>query len=279
MMKRILGVFLMMTLIVGLFACSANDKAMFGDDADEGTVGLQNETVPERKIIYTVEGTLYVADLDEAQEILTGLLEADEWIDQEVFSETSLSLRLRIKSDRLDQFMDQIDTHYDLTYLTKTATDISLDYQDVSARIDALEAEQARLLELYDGASLSDMIQIGDRLTDLDLELSSLRGELNLFDSLSDYSTVTLSVRQSHTPESVGFIRAVADGFMNGLDFVISFARGFVIVLATLVPVSLVGAPLVYVGYRIVKRMDNKKHDGKQETTLSNDKESKQDKK
>jgi hypothetical protein len=185
-------------------------------------------------------------------------MESGEWTDSETVTDNEVRVTLRIRSDRLDPFIEAIEADHSVTRIERTATDISLGYQDVSARIDALEAEEARLVSLYGSASLADMITINARLTELTLELAGLKGELDMFDSLSDYSTVTIWINESAVPESVGFVRHVVDGFLGGVDFVIAFARGLAVVVATLVPVMVVGLPIGYGVLRLVRRYERK---------------------
>lgn len=48
------------------------------------------------------------------------------------------------------------------------AEDISQIYQDTESEIATYEAEKTRLIELYEDASLSDMITINTRLSEID---------------------------------------------------------------------------------------------------------------
>ena len=58
----------------------------------------------------------------------------------------------------------------------KEATDISLQYQNTANRISSLKTERDRLVELYENASMSDMILINSRIAEIDLQLGELEG-------------------------------------------------------------------------------------------------------
>ena len=50
---------------------------------------------------------------------------------------------------------------------------------------------------MYADASMDDMILINKRISEIDLLLGELQGDLNRYDSLIEYSTVTLTIRAS----------------------------------------------------------------------------------
>ena len=87
-------------------------------------------------------------------------MNADEWIDFEKVTEDKAYYTLRIKSTRLDAFLDSLDQFGTVRDLTRNATDLSLFYYDTKGEIEALEAERDRLVDLYQNATASDIIQI-----------------------------------------------------------------------------------------------------------------------
>ena len=84
-----------------------------------------------------------------------------------------------------------------VTYTNKSSEDVTLDYIDVESRIEALEVEQERLLTLLESAQdLESVIQLESRLSEVRYQLESYHSAKNRYDSLIDYSTVHLSVRE-----------------------------------------------------------------------------------
>ncbi len=268
-MKRI-TVFLLAVLVtlIALAGCSADYSEMKSDEdsGNDDNVELnQSLTAPTRKIIYEVDASYYVDDIDQALVWLKDLLGEDEWIDREERANTSAHLTFRIKSERLDAFIDEIESEYDSSSYRKVGEDISLNYQNTSDLITRYTAEKARNLELYDEAtSFSDMMTITERISELEQMIATLQGELSLFDSLVDYSEVRLSIYRENIYTRLPFGERINEGFKDGVSFVIDFFDGLVIVLVTLFPVALIFGPIGYGGYRIVKRIQMKQRKAKE---------------
>lgn len=242
-----------------LTACSSPDY----NNIDEGLDGnddvvLLDATTPDRKIIYSAEATLYVDHIEQAVEDIRALLESDEWFDSENVSSYSGYLIVRVKTENLDTFVATIKDTYDVSNYSKSATDISLEYQSAEHQILSYEAERAQLVILYAGASLSDMITINSRIAEIDLQLGELEGTLSSFDSLVDYSKVTLSIRSDNIVQRLPFGTRIIDGFVNGFNGLVSFFDGLIIALATVLPFAIVFVPGGYGVYRWYKHYEKK---------------------
>jgi len=152
-----------------------------------------------------------------------------------------------------------LKAEYQVNRVNKTATDISLSYQDKSDRIIALEIQRTRLLELYDEAQLIDLLMINEQLAKIETEIMKLQGELNMFDSLVDYSELKIFIYESVTAERTGFFPRVGMAFENGVLAVVSILDGLVIAIVTILPVAVVFVPAGYGVYRLIRYLDNRK--------------------
>ena len=119
-----------------------------------------------------------------------------------------------------------------------------MNYYDLTNRKTALLNEQERLLELYETASMAEMIQINQRLSEIEVELQRLNKEINQYDSLIEYSTVSIQINQVGSTEERSFFRQVGDGFVTGWKSLVTFLKGLVIVLSYVLPWVLVIAPV-----------------------------------
>ncbi|MBU1094170.1 MAG: DUF4349 domain-containing protein [Firmicutes bacterium] len=246
--------------VLMLSACSANDEVFLSESNNNNDDVVQLDvTTPDRKIIYSAEATLYVNDIEQTVDEIRLLLEADEWFDSENVSEYSGYLTVRVKTENLDDVIAAIKSTYDVTNYSKSATDISLEYQSTEHKIESYQAERAQLVILYAGASLSDMITINSRIAEIDLELGELEGTLSSFDSLVDYSKITLSIRLDNVVSRLPFGTRIVDGFVNGFNGLISFFDGLIIIIVTLIPFAVVFIPGGYGIYRWYKHYTNKK--------------------
>jgi hypothetical protein len=118
--------------------------------------------------------------------------------------------------------------------LTTKATDVTGQYVDLQARIDALEATRQQYLTILAKAtSIGDVLSVQEQLDSLQSQLEQLQGQLQLLTSQTAYSTVTFTVnertappRPGAAPES-GVVKSWHDsvgGFTDGVEGVIRYA-------------------------------------------------------
>ncbi|TVP86082.1 MAG: DUF4349 domain-containing protein [Acholeplasmataceae bacterium] len=239
-----------------LFGCStAMDPGDdFNDSDNDDQTILLSDDVPQRKIIYTVDSSFDVENLGQSITTLRSLLNSDEWFDQEVIGSNQAIFRARIKTERLDEFADALNTQFQVRSFSKEGRDISLQYQDKTNRITSIELQITRLQELYESASLSDMIVINQQMSALEVELMRLQGELSVFDSLIDYSEVTIRLYSRYVVTRSPFINRFANGFLDGFSAVGSLLDWIGIAIANLLPFAIVFGPIGYGVYFVRKK-------------------------
>lgn len=262
MKKAMFGV--IFTICLGLTFLLTACSTSYDQIIDEGLGNnddavLLDASTPDRKIIYSAEATLFVDDIAQVTEEIRSLLDVDEWFDSENVSSTSGYLVVRVKTENLDSFIQTIKSDYKISNYSKSATDISLQYQTAEHKIASYEAERAQLVVLFEGASLSDMITINSRIAAIDLLLGELEGTLNSYDSLVAYSTITLYIRQEHIVSRLPFGTRVVDGFINGVNGLVSFFDGLIILLVNIIPFAIIFIPGGYGIYRWYKHYTSKK--------------------
>ncbi|MFP4479161.1 MAG: DUF4349 domain-containing protein [Candidatus Izemoplasmatales bacterium] len=260
-MKRF---FLFISVFFALFfllGCGAEQTSQFesgSPDNDSENITLVDE-LPERKIIYSVDLSIYTKDLDQSIETLRANVNNDEWFDYENIRDRQAKFKIRIKSERLDDFVESIDDSFEVNFYSKTGEDISLQYLDITNRIAALEAQYDRLIVLYEDASLNEMITINTRLGEIETELLELEGTLNTFDSLVDYSEVEVTIYQTTASTQSPFFNRLIRSFLNGVNAVISFFDFVLIALAAVLPFAIILIPSGLGVYFIVKKRNNNK--------------------
>src|SRR5690606_37858769 len=112
---------------------------------------------------------------------------------------------LRIKSERVDNFLNSISSEENFTNLKRSSTDVSLAYQDKTTKINSLNSERERLIDLMENANMSELLQINTRISEIDYQLSILNQEKNELDSLIDYSEVELRIQEIKTSDDITF--------------------------------------------------------------------------
>ena len=170
------------------------------------TLWFQQRYRWNKKIIWTVDMEVetlefdsFLSNLEQEVQRFGGYLESSSVSGSSIqyTSNRYGTVTVRIPSAQLDAFLDQVGKIGTVTYTNKSSEDITLDYVDVESRIEALEVEQERLLALLESAQdLESVIQLESRLSEVRYQLENYRSTQNRYDSLIDYSTVSLSIQE-----------------------------------------------------------------------------------
>lgn len=226
------------------------------DKSESGSDGSSTETSPDRKIIYSVYVSYVVDNLEGCEESISSKLKNDEWVESSSLSQDYATVVVRIKTERLDEFMSSLDGLGEISSYTKESEDISERYYDKTVRKTALENEQTRLLELQEKATtLADLLAINTRLSEIDAELASINGTLNKYDSLVEYSTVTINLRVTYRGTEYTFWDQLLDGLSVGLDI----AGGLLIFIICAIPYGAVAMGIFFLVRYLVRRNKAKK--------------------
>lgn len=179
--------------------------------ANNSAVG-SNEIRPDRKLIRNADLSFetddfdaFLSEISSETKALGGYIESSDIQGTEgqaasTYASTDryAAFTLRIPSEKLDSFLMFASGKAHLTRKTENTQDVTLQYHDIESRKKALTAEQDRLLELMAQAeSMDAVIAIESRLSDIRYQLESLESNLRLYDNQVQYSTVTLSVRET----------------------------------------------------------------------------------
>jgi len=146
-----------------------------------------------------------------------------------------------------------------VTSVSTKATDVTGQYVDLQARINALEASRQQYLTILSKAtSIGDILAVQSQLDSLQSQLEQLQSQLQLLDNQTTYSTLTVSVseRGNHSvpaPSTSSLGQAWHDsvhGFIVGAEGLLS-AAGPVLFVVLCVAAFVV---LVRLGWRTWQR-------------------------
>ncbi len=111
------------------------------------------------------------------------------------------SMLLRIPVGETDGVLELIDSLGSVTRKNEQMSDVTLQYVDTQSRLKALRAEETSLLTLLETAkSVSDIISLQDRLSNVRYQIESCESTLRKYDNQVEYSTVSLYVTESVEP-------------------------------------------------------------------------------
>ena len=257
-MKKLTALFLATALVLALFtACGGSsqsvaapamkgDYAMVEEAAAEAPAAMQMNTsmadtgsgetgsaaLPEnRKWIITVDMNAETEDLDalmqqlEAQIAALGGYVEDQSIHNgsaySSYRRRSANLTVRIPAQDVDSFTQEVSGIANVVSQNLRREDITLTYVATESKVTALKTEEARLLELLAQAeTMSDLLEIEARLSDVRYELENYTSRLRLYDNQVDYATIYLYIDevQEYTPAPERTpLQRIRDGFVSSV--------------------------------------------------------------
>lgn len=216
----------------------------------------EEESVSERKIIYTITARFTVDDVADAVKRANYLLNDDEWVQASSEEIDYSRMVFRIKTSRIDEFIESIKGIGELESLEKDSKDVSLDYYDNTLQKQSLLNEQARLNELLTVAdSVSEIIQINERLTKIDKQLMEINGTLKEYDSLVEYSKVTVTFTKHGTAYvEPTFGETLAEGYKGGWEFAKSLIIGLLVALPFIIVIGGIIVGIIFAVKAIKKK-------------------------
>lgn len=233
------------------------EQSLFDSSLAASDGKLQPESA--RKIIYNAELELESKAFDDARAALLdeaarvgGYIQSSNAGGSAEKGTRWANYTLRIPADRYTAFLQAAEGAANLVRKSEDTQDVTAQYVDVQARLDSLNAQHARLLELMTQAEkLEDILAIQNQLTEVEYQLDSYTAQLRTYDDLVDYSTVTvyLSEVQALTVVPTGFGSRVSNAFRaSWADFAAwwqDFAVGFVYALPALLVAAVLAAAAV----------------------------------
>ena len=290
-MKKIITTLLALTLALTLAGCGrsastgnsfyAADKAAPAEAAEEAywegdyvtnesvtsTAYGGMEAVPARreaKLIYTAELELETTAFDDALAALDDLVaESKGYYEDRSVRQGGYrygSFTVRVPAAEYDEFCRQAGEVCHLLYANSSAQDISDSYYDTDSRLQSARAKLARLQELLAKAeNMQDIITIESAISDTQWQIDNLSGTLRDYDSLVDYSTVRIDLREVYQLSDAAqapltFGQKLANAFTSGLRSVGSALEDFAMWLAYSWVWLLVIAAAAVVIVRIARR-------------------------
>ena len=290
-MKRYLSVlFALLLLLSMLTGCGASSKGAMTEAAapqaapaateaamedalyDEAGSGISSTAtaMPEnQKLIRTVYMDAQTTSMDSVMSWLeTRVAELGGYFEQKSIRRSGsrddgsyyryADMMIRVPAENLDGFLAQIGENAVVTSTREETENVTLQYVSTKSRVEALETEQKRLLELLENAeSMEDLLTIEARLTDVRWELENYASQLRVLDNQVDYSTVYLNINEVDKPKVVAertVWQKIGDGFMdNAGNMWDGLVNGFVWVL-TAIP-YLVPLSLTVVGFILIRNL------------------------
>lgn len=158
---------------------------------------------------------------------------------------------LRVPSEKFSAMMDKLGTvHGHIESKDQSAEDMTKQFRDNEGRISALKAQEQRLLSFMEEAkTVSETLEIEDRLTEVRYELEQLQTANNDIDFMAKYSKLTVRVHEVVDYDTTGmsFAQRVNQAFSDSSHGFVRVVQGLVIALIWLLPYLAIAAVVVLI--------------------------------
>ena len=232
----------------------------------------------ERKIIRDANITMEVEDVEKSYDNMLALLssfggyEAKRDMRNNNNGYPTIGATLKIPASKLDSFLSEIKKEGETISSNISSSDITDQYYDSKIRITTLE----KTLENYYGflenaKDVDEQLRVTRYINDITQEIEQLKGSINRWDSLVEYSTVILNLyRPYEAPvpepepreinwnslslEDMGWF--ISSGFLSVCNAIFSVLQWLVIAVITISPVII---PVLIILFVLIRRHKNKK--------------------
>ena len=285
--KKLMALLLALTMLAGCGASSSpaikNEAAMEYAMAEtaamaSGTLNGASDTVTQeastdQKLIKRVNMDAETEDLEALlPQLMAEISALGGYVEsQEIYNGSSVAsyryrnarLTIRVPAENLDGLVQQVKGASNVVSYNESVEDVTLAYVDMETRILVLETERDRLLELMEQAeTMSDLLEIEARLTDVRSSLESINSQLRVLANQVSYATIELYINQvkAYTEvEEQTVWQRIGSGFKKNLQNIGEDLVDFFVWAITYSPQLILWAGIIAVVVIVVRRSFRKR--------------------
>lgn len=234
-------------------------------DLDSGALTPQDS----RKIIYNATLWLETKQFDQASaDLLEAASQAGAYVQSSESSgsaergDRSVYYTLRVPAENYSEFLNAAGQAANLIRRSESSQDVTAEYVDLEARLASLEQQRQRLDELAAQAeSLEDLLAIESQRSEVQYQIESYTGQMNVLQDQISYSTVEVYLDEvtELTPQSPSFISRVGSAFRGSWNGFVSVVQELVIGLIYLLPFLVVAAVVIALVVLLARRAAKKR--------------------
>ena len=262
MKKKALSTILLSLLCGILVSCSAGGSNGTNNSNPGGNnPGGGNTTIgsvysdSERKIVYTVDYTLSTQNFTEvAQEVSSYAFSLNGYISSSETSSSYYYFEFKVPVEKLNTFLNYMEEENNEHIIRQNISteDVTTSYNEIASKIEVLTASKAAYVAILNNNDLSyeDIITINKEIEEINAELLKLNKELSSIESITDYATIHITIRQPTQYELEGNL-SFLNSYINYLKDVGEFLIKFILYT---IPFALITGTTTTIVYVIRKK-------------------------
>lgn len=217
-----------------LMAKAASPNALAAADFFDEAADDSSAVVLERKLIKNGTISVEVQNLQNAEE------KVSEWcasfggyIESSSTSTSDSSFTVKVPSAKFDAAIESAGKFGSVKNTTVSLQDVSEQFYDLKGRLETRKVLRDKLSGyLKQASTMQDMLKIERELNNVQSEIESMEGRLNMLSNQIDYSTISVFITLPYNTTTGGFkFPDFGDGARRFFANVIAFFAGFASVL------------------------------------------------
>jgi len=221
-----------------------------------------------RKVIYRADLVMKVEQFKTAQEELMNAIHLGgayvlQFSDSRNADEIGATYVIKVPSEGFSSFLEKLQKIESLKFEREVnGNDVTEEFVDLDARLNAKKTVEARLLSFMDKATKTDdLVTFSNQLAQVQEEIEQIKGRIRYLDQNVAFSTVNLRLYQSSGLEppkepqgEKSFGQRLEDALSGSAKVLRQFGEWLLVVIAALLPVLAVVAVIGLPTYVIARK-------------------------
>jgi hypothetical protein len=169
------------------------------DGREKETTGIGESAPKGAMLIYNSNLTLEASEPD-IKTIGSRIIEKAKAQGGYLSQRSSMSLTVRVPAKEFDSLNEYIKAQGKLKYENATAQDVTMQYSDLTIRLDVQLKMLGRYQELLKKATtVKDAVEVERELSRITERVEQLKGQIRYYDNQVGFSTIAVSFQEPHT--------------------------------------------------------------------------------
>jgi len=253
---------------------AANYTIMVNDPDFEPAYTTQRE----RHIIQTAWTELeteyfddVISDLRQIPGVASGYIESEHLSRR---GRRIFNMTMRIPAARFQDVLSQVEGLATVRSSSEQAEDVTDQFYDTDARLQTRRIEEERLLALIEEAdNVHDLLELERRLSSTRLQIETYTAQLTNLAGRIAYSTIFVTLFDIAEAEIIPIVgptlgERIGGAFGDSVDSVLTAGQNFVIFMAGIIVPLLIWGVIIFVAFKLVKRIMKKYRNRAKHTTV-----------
>ena len=257
---------------------SAESEDMENSEAEAiGYKQADVKLIDTKMLVYSCDMSIDVLEFDESVDRIHELISNYKgFIESEVYSDggsstqwrysedekwKTLSAVVRVPSADYDSFCKDAESVGDMRRKNASVQNLSTEYSDLRTTLSIYEAKEQRYLDILSGIkNEADAFKIEDELTDIQIQIATIKTRMNNIENDVAYSYINLTINEvrEYTEKPVvkktdTFGQRLKNTVSETWDTFLEFLEGLLFVIIKILPYLILAGILAFIISKIVK--------------------------